>query len=279
MSPERGEAAQSFLENNGMSGTDHSLLCPARYPDAPAVILVGPQLGENIGAAARAMLNCGLSDLRIVRPRDGWPNEKAVSASAGALEQMPPVQVFETLQDAIADRHQVYATTARPRELVKPVFTPHGAAADMRTRQAAGQAIGLVFGAERAGLTTDDVACAHGIITIPLNPGFTSLNLAQAVLLVAYAWCEAGDGTPERAVPTGDSLPAPYAEIEAFLARLEGELETGHFFRTPEMKPAMLRNIRALYLRAEPTDQEVRTLHGMLTALIGKKGSTRPDKV
>ncbi|MCB9978781.1 MAG: RNA methyltransferase [Rhodospirillales bacterium] len=261
-----------------MSGTDHSLLRPARYPDAPAVILVDPQMGENIGTTARAMLNCGLSDLRIVRPRDGWPNEKAVSASAGALDVMPPVAVFETLPAALEGCHQVYATTARPREMVKPVFTPHGAAADMRTRQAAGQTIGLVFGGERAGLTTDDVALAHGIITIPLNPGFTSLNLAQAVLLVAYAWCEAGDGTPGRVVPTGDSRPAPHEEVEAFLVRLEEELESGNFFRTPEMKPAMLRNIRALYLRAEPTDQEIRTLHGMLTALIGRKGTVRSGK-
>lgn len=232
-------------------------------------------MGENIGTAARAMLNCGLTDLRIVRPRDGWPNEKAVSASAGALENMPPVRVYETPQAALADCHQVYATTARPRELVKPVYTPRGAAADMRTRQTSGQKIGIMFGGERAGLTTDDVALAHGVITIPLHPGFTSLNLAQAVLLVAHAWHEAGDDTPGRVVPTGDSLPAPHEEIEAFLTRLEDDLESGNFFRTPEMKPAMLRNIRALYLRAEPTDQEIRTLHGMLTALLGKKGSVR----
>ena len=258
-----------------MSGTDRSLLSPVPERPAPAVVLVDPQLGENIGTAARAMLNCGLTDLRIVRPRDGWPNEKALSASSGALERMPPARVFERLEDALADCHRVYATTARPRELVKPVFTPRGAATDMRTRQAAGQSVGVMFGGERAGLTTDDVALAHGVITIPLHPGFTSLNLAQAVLLVAHAWHEAGDRTPDRVVPTGDSLPAPHEEVEAFLNRLEMELESGNFFRTPDMRPAMLRNIRALYLRAEPTDQEIRTLHGMLTALIGKKGSVR----
>ncbi|HRC26420.1 MAG TPA: RNA methyltransferase [Alphaproteobacteria bacterium] len=258
-----------------MSGTDRSLLSILTETSAPAVILVDPQLGENIGTAARAMLNCGFTDLRLVRPRDGWPSEKALSASAGALESMPPAQVFERLEDALTGCHQVYATTARPRELVKPVFTPRGAAADIRTRQAAGQTIGILFGGERAGLTTDDVARAHGVITIPLHPGFTSLNLAQAVLLVAHAWHEAGDETPDRTVPTGDSTPAPHEETEAFLIRLEEELESGNFFRTPEMKPAMLRNIRSLYLRAEPTDQEIRTLHGMLTALIGKKGSVR----
>lgn len=258
-----------------MSGTDRSRLTLAPETAAPAVVLVDPQLGENIGTAARAMLNCGLTDLRLVRPRDGWPNDKAVSASAGALETMPPARIYESPAEAFADCHQVYATTARPRELVKPVFTPAGAAADIRARQAAGQKIAVLFGGERAGLTTDDVARAHAVITIPLHPGFTSLNLAQAVLLVAHAWHETGEATPARAVPTGDSRPAPHEEIEAFLARLEEELESGNFFRTPEMKPAMVRNIRALYLRAEPTDQEIRTLHGMLTALIGRKGTVR----
>lgn len=273
-----------------MSGTDKSQFASpdaaeasavAEAPPLPVVILVDPQLGENIGTAARAMLNCGLSDLRIVRPRDGWPNEKAVSASSGALERMPPVEIFDTLPAALTDLHYVYATTARPREMVKPVFTPRAAAQDIRGKQAQGLKIGILFGAERMGLTSDDVAQAHAIITAPLNPGFSSLNLAQGVLLVAHEWWSAqaaGDGADSPAgslLPIGDSRPATHKEFEDMLTRLESELDTHHFFRNPDMRPTMLRNIRSLFTRAQPTEQEIRTFHGIITALTGGKGPVR----
>lgn len=259
-----------------MSGTDRTQIREGRGgEDAPVVILVDPQLGENIGTAARAMLNCGLERLRLVRPRDGWPNEKALSASSGALERMPPVEIFDSVPEAIADLHHVYATTARPREMVKPVLTPAAAGADIRARQARGEKTGLLFGAERMGLTSDDVALAHAIITAPLNPGFSSLNLAQGVLLVAHGWWSAGDDSPQAQLPTGDSRPATHAELEELLVRLEGELDAHHFFRNPDMRPTMARNIRSLFTRAVPTEQEVRTFHGILTALLGGKGPPR----
>ena len=226
-------------------------------PMAPAIILVDPQMGENIGAAARAMLNTGLTDLRLVRPRDGWPNERADAMSAGALAMMPPVRVFNSVPEAIADCHYVLATTARVRDMVKPVFTPHAAAAELKNRAMEGQHLAILFGAERTGLTNDDVALAHGLITIPLNPEFSSLNLGQAVLLVAYEWAQSIDTTASRTISLGDTGPATHDKLVGLFERLETELETRHFFRNPEQKPIMIRNLRNLLTRADMTDQEV----------------------
>lgn len=248
-----------------------------RNPLHPAIILVNPQMGENIGAAARAMLNCGLDDLRIVNPRDGWPNDRAHAMSSGALDKMPPVQVFESTADAVADCHYVYATTARPRDMVKPVFTPRGMANDMRARFAENQKTAILFGAERAGLENDDVARAHAIITIPVNPDFSSLNLGQAVLLASYEWFQSGDETAPRAMPTGDNAPAPHEQFTQLCERLERELEDGHFFRSPDMKPSIIRNLQNMLSRAEMTEQEVRTFHGIITALTGRKSPMRKD--
>lgn len=253
----------------GMTGTDHTKIAPAG--NSPVVILVDPQMGENIGAAARAMLNCGVSELRLVNPRDGWPNERAEAMSAGALDKMPPVRVFPTTAEAIADLHHVYATTARPRDMVKNAMTARSAAADMRARAATGQRLGLLFGAERSGLGNDDVALSGTVITIPLNPGFSSLNLGQAVLLVAYEWMTAGDNTPARQMINNDSFPATQDSMTNLYARLETELQELGFFRAPDMKPTVIRNLRALLTRAEMTDQEVKTFHGMISALTGKR--------
>lgn len=228
-------------------------------------------MGENIGAAARAMFNFGLSDLRLVKPRDGWPSERAVAMSSGALERMPPVRVFDTLPEAIADLHYAVSTTARPREMTKPVFTPSGAAAEMQKRAAQNQKTGFVFGCERAGLENDDVATCHAILTIPTNPDFSSLNLGQSVLLTAYEWLRTNDETPAQIMETGDSFPAAHKDKEEFLARLEDELEAAHFFRSEGNKPTMQRNVRNLFTRADITDQELRTWHGMLSALKGNK--------
>ncbi|OIN87548.1 MAG: rRNA methyltransferase [Alphaproteobacteria bacterium CG1_02_46_17] len=251
-----------------MTGTNKNELTNLPSDETqPIIVLVNPQMGENIGATARAMLNCGLCHLRIVNPRDGWPNERANAMSSGALDLMPPVQVFETLGDAIADCHTIYATTARPRDLVKPVLTPRFAARDISELIDSKQKIAILFGAERAGLTNDEVAFAHKIISIPLNPGFSSLNLGQSVLLVAYEWSQQVFSAPEEHLPTGKSQPATAAEFNNFFNRLDQELIASRFYRVDEMKDIISRNIKSLFQRSNLTDQEISTLHGILTSL------------
>ena len=246
---------------------------PAResVTGGPAVVLVEPQLGENIGAAARAMLNCGLTDLRLVRPRDGWPNEKAFSASSGATAVLDAVRVFERVEDAVADLHYVVATTARLRDQVKRILTPRTAAAEMRARWDAGLRPGVLFGPERTGLFNDDVALADAVLTVPLNPAFCSLNLAQAVLLMGYEWFQSGEAAPERAVHLGQSRPATKDELLNLFERFEASLDGGGFFTAEDKRPTMVRNVRNMLLRAEMTDQEVRTFHGIIAALTGRR--------
>jgi tRNA/rRNA methyltransferase len=252
-----------------MAGTDESKR--GALGAGPAVILVDPQLGENIGTAARAMLNCGLGELRLVRPRDGWPNEKARAAASGADSVVEGARLFDSTEAAVGDLAHVYATTVRPREMVKPVLTPRAAAARLRAHAAAGEACGVLFGPERAGLTNDDIALADAIVTVPLNPGFASLNLAQAVLLVAYEWFQAGDATPPERTDTGGAAPATQAEIDRLFRHLDAELEAGGFYRVEEKKPSMRRTLRTILQHAALTDQEVRTLHGVFTALSGRR--------
>ena len=238
----------------------------------PAIILTNPQMGENIGAAARAMLNFGLTDLRLVGPRDGWPNPRADDMSSGALAKMPPVQVFETLGQAIADLQRVYATTARPRDMVKSVYTPRSAAQNACTHRE--QKSGFVFGAERTGLTNDEIALCQHIIHIPTNPDFSSLNLGQAVLLICHELYQAQDKTPDKVLEHGDSAPAPQDEIEHFFGRLTDALDDGQFFKSEGLKPTMERNIRNIFTRAELSSQEVATLQGILSALGKSKKAT-----
>ncbi|HYM04148.1 MAG TPA: RNA methyltransferase, partial [Stellaceae bacterium] len=251
-----------------MAGTDHR-----RNPrqGGPAIILVDPQLGENIGTAARAMLNCGLTELRLVRPRDGWPSEKAVSAASGADVVLDNAQLFDRVEDAVADLRHVYATTARDRDMVKRVVTPRLAAGEMRRFVAAGEGCGILFGRERSGLVNDDVALADTVLTVPLNPGFSSLNLAQAVLLMGYEWFAAGDASPGELLSTGHSRPATKEEFLRFAEHLEEELDNHGFMRTEEKRPTMVRNLRNLFQRAQCTEQELRTLHGIVTALAGPR--------
>lgn len=258
-----------------MTGTDKTII-NRELADSPqpVIVLVNPQMGENIGAAARAMLNCGLCHLRIVAPRDGWPNERANATSSGALELMPPVQVFETTAEAIADCHTIYATTARARDLVKPVLTARFAAKDIRERIGNKQKIAILFGPERAGLTSEDVALTHNLITIPLNPGFSSLNLGQSVLLVVYEWSQSVFKAEDSQLPTGKSHPATAEIFSEFFDRLDRELLSARFYRVDEMKDIISRNIRSLFQRAQPTDQEISTLHGILSALIRKRNKS-----
>ncbi len=237
----------------------------------PAIVLVEPQLGQNIGATARAMLNCGLTDLRLVAPRDGWPNPQAWGMASGADEVLAAARHFATLGEAVADLHRVYATTARHRGIVSREVTPAKAAAEMRRRSARGERSGVVFGRERIGLTNDEVILADRIVHIPLNPAFNSLNLAQAVLVVAYEWFRAGDRTPaERRVDAGKP-PASREELLFFCEHLEQALDVQRFFRVAEKRPSTVRKIRNFLVRAELTEEDVKILHGIVTALIGRR--------
>ncbi|MEE2775651.1 MAG: RNA methyltransferase [Acidobacteriota bacterium] len=244
---------------------------------SPVVILVAAQLGENIGASARAMLNCGLDRLRLVRPRHGWPNPHALPSAAGADRVLETIEVFDTTAEAVADVSCLYATTARLRDMIKPVLDPRAAAFEARGRATAGEQVGWLFGPERAGLDNADVVAAHRIVHVPLNPEYASLNLAQAVLLMAYEWrmAEHAEIPKLRGVKEWERA-ATQAELDNFFNRLETSLDAGGFFEVPEKRPSLVRNIRNVFTRAQVTNQEVRTLHGIITALLGKPG--RPDK-
>ena len=234
------------------------------------MILVEPQLGENIGAAARAMANFGLGDLRLVRPRDGWPSKQARAAASGADAIVDDARVFESTEAAIADLNFVYATTARSRDLPKQVVGPREAVAELKTRMAAGQKAGMLFGRERWGLKNEEVALANVIVTFPVNPKFASLNIAQAVLLLSYEWMVAGlDGAlPTREkFPEPDLTPATKAHLLGLMTRLEAALEPTGYFRTEDMTPTMVQNLRAILQRAEFTADEIDVLHGVVTAL------------
>ncbi|MBD9525257.1 RNA methyltransferase [Paracoccus sp. PAR01] len=237
----------------------------------PAIILVRPQMGENIGAAARAMLNFGLTDMRLVAPRDGWPNPKAVAMASGAAGRvLDQARVFPTLAEAMADIDYAYATTARGRELTKPVLTPATAMSDARTRQSEGGRVAVIFGPERAGLENDDVARANAIITVPVNPDFPSLNLAQAVLLTGYEWSR--ESLPAQPAPQGrrpdGEVPATRIEIEKLADHWEERLGEAGFFFPAEKAPAMKLTLRNLWSRMPLTRADTRIFHGMLRQLI-----------
>lgn len=237
---------------------------------SPAIVLVEPQMGENIGAAARAMANFRLSDLRLVNPRDGWPSTKAQAAASGATGVIDAASVFDSLEDAIADLSFVLATTARTRDLPKAVSGPREAVEELRKRAAGGEACGVLFGRERWGLTNDETGLADAIVTFPVNPKFASLNIAQAVLLISYEWLSAGlDGAlPTReAVPDRDFRPAPKAHLLGLMRHLEEVLDPTGYFRTEDMKPTMVQNLRAILQRPGFTRDEIDVLHGVIGAL------------
>jgi tRNA/rRNA methyltransferase len=238
---------------------------------SPCVILDRPQLAENIGAVARVMANFGLADLRLVAPRDGWPQSRAWASASGAEWPLDNAQIFPTIAEAIANLNRVYATTARPREARLPVLTPREAASDLRASAAGGLATGLLFGAERAGLETADLASCQAIVTIPIDPRFRSLNLAQAVAICAYEWQVAEDAGPPAIFPDA-ALPADQAMMLGLYEHLEGELDAAGFFHPPEKRPSMIRNLRVALSRARFTDQEARTFRGVVTALAKGRG-------
>jgi TrmH family RNA methyltransferase len=235
--------------------------------NSPVVVLVRPQLADNIGACARAMANGGLFHLRLVAPRDGWPQEKAWRTASGADRLLDAATVHATVADAVADLHHVFATCPRPRHIVKPVLTARGSAAELRAICGRGLRVGLLFGPERAGLDNDDMAQADALIRFPLNPTFMSLNLAQAVLVMAYEWWTADDGTPPRTLMTNETQVATKRSLENFLTHLVDQLDASGFLRNLPKRPGMVRNIRHLFQRGEITEQELRTLHGMVTEL------------
>ena len=228
----------------------------------PVIVLVRPQLGENIGKAARAMLNFGLTEMRLVSPRDGWPNPNAGPAASGADIVLERAQVFDSVADAVADCAHVYATTVRKRGVTKPVVTPEQAAAAIHA-EPGGTAI--LFGPERSGLETDDVAVARTILTVPINPEFGSLNLAQAVILVAYEWSK---GQPLAQPPVTDiAPPAPQIELDGMIAQLDAMLEDSGFYFPPDRVSTVKRTLRTLLTKPGWDSQEVRTLRGVFSAL------------
>ncbi len=236
----------------------------------PAFVLVRPQMGENIGAAARAMLNFGLERMRVVAPRDGWPSPQAVALASGAGRVLDGAQIYDDVQGAVADCEYVFATTARGRELTKPVFTPEAAMAEARARVASGQRVAVLFGPERAGLENDDITRANAIVTVPVNPDFPSLNLAQCVLLLGYEW-------RRQTVPGKDVVHhmartdwANGAEIEALGDHFESRLSDAGFFYPPEKVAGMKEGLRNMWTRLNMTKAEVQTLHGMLRQIAYK---------
>jgi TrmH family RNA methyltransferase len=246
---------------------------------SPVLILVRPQLPDNIGAAARAMANGGLFHLRLVAPRDGWPQEAAWRNASGAQRILENLTLHDTVADAVADLHHVFATCPRPRHIVKPVLTPRGAAAELREICNRDLRCGLLFGPERAGLDNDDMAEADALIRYPMNPAFTSLNLAQAVMVMAYEWWQTEDGTLPRTLMTNESAVATKAELENFLLHLVDQLDACGFLRNQPKRPGMVRNLRHLFQRGEVTQQELRTLHGVVTELaIGRRVRGRVEK-
>ncbi len=246
---------------------------------APAVILMEPQIAENIGMVARAMANFGIDELRVINPRDGWPSEKARAVASGAAAIVDGAGIYETLPSAIGDLSYVVATTARQRDLRKPILTPEEAAAEMRRRIGEGQRCAMLFGRERNGLETSEVARCDAVVMIPVNAKFASLNLAQAVLLQGYAWLRSGDEATlgrktanDRRISSGlhlgHDVPAKHQEIERFFEHIEAELEATGFFTPPERRHVTVRNLRSMFLRSGLTAQEVRTLRGIVATLV-----------
>lgn len=259
-----------------MAGTDKSQQITLR--PGPAIILCEPQLGENIGTTARAMANFGLADLRLVNPRDGWPNERAVAAASRADHVIERVRVFPTLEDAIADLSLVLATTARQRDLQKPVYGPEEAASRVVSHIAGGAGAGILFGRERWGLYNEEISLATAIVTFPVEAAFASLNIAQAVLLMSYEWRRQFDGG-ERLPFTGGLEPiAPREELLGLFGHLEETLDRTGFFKTEDKRPTMVHNLRAIFTRADLSAQEIRTLRGVISSIDRMHERQRPNR-
>ena len=236
--------------------------------EGPAIILVHPQLGENIGMVARAMANFGLAELRLVNPRDGWPSEKAISAASKADHVINAARVFSSLEAAVADLNFVYATTARDRYGYKEVRSPVVAANTLRQRFRAGEATGILFGRERTGLTNEEIALADELVTFPVNPAFASLNLAQAVLLMSYEWMKTGMGSlEETAFGALPQRPAKKDELQGLFDHMEEALDARGYFRPAAKKPKLIENLRSALTRPSFTGSEIQVLRGIVSCL------------
>ena len=258
-----------FRLRDGLSGDNR----PAMSDNAaqPVIILTRPQMGENIGAAARAMLNFGLTEMRLVAPRDGWPNPRAVAMASGAAgEVLDRARVFPTLAEAMEGITFAFATTARGRELTKPIFTPATATAHGRAEIAEGGRVAFIFGPERAGLENDDIARANAILTVPVNPDFPSLNLGQCVLLVGYEWARLKQEVAPEVMTFARTEYAQIHEIEALSRHFEDRLEDAGFFFPEAKAPGMKVSLRNMWSRLPLTSAEVRTFHGMLRQIAFK---------
>jgi len=270
----------------GIRAKDDPRPAPATQPTKPAVILMEPQLADNVGMVARAMANFALAELRLIAPRDGWPNERARIAASGATFVVDEATAHDDMKSAIADLNFVVATTARQRDLAKPVLTPEQAVTEIARRIGEGERCGILFGRERNGLETSEVAVADAIVMVPVDPKFASLNLAQSVLVLAYEWMkQTGGGTLGR-VTTYETPVAPglnrrgfaaadKAQLLGFFEHLESELDRMGFFGSDAKRPVMIQNLRTMFTRLGATEQEVRTLRGIVKALVHGKGAAR----
>jgi tRNA/rRNA methyltransferase len=252
-----------------MSGTDHAL-ATEWSGSQPSIILVKPQMGENIGASARAMYNFGLEWMRIVAPRDGWPNQKATTMASGAARVLDQVRLTDTVSEACDDLHYVFATTARTRDLTKPVMTPERAMEHARALIGEGKKVGIMFGPERAGLANEDVVRANALISVPVNPAFASLNLAQCVLLLAYEWRRQGANVPPESMAMAGTEFATGIEVEKLSERLAERLDERGFFWPDDKAESLRLNLRNLLSRMALTGADVRTLHGVFRSLVKK---------
>ena len=258
----------------GTNSTLNHLTLLKKDKKMPSIILVEPQLGVNIGMAARAMLNCNLTDLRLVSPRDGWPNDEAIAASADASIVIENTRVYQTTHDAIADLELVFASTARSRDMVKRTINPGEAISEISLFIKTGGKAGVLFGRESKGLKNNDVALADAILSIPLNPSFSSLNLAQAVYTIGYEWIsQKKRGISLKKDFTKKIQPANKQDLIQMLEHLEQELDKSGFLRNQEKRPSMLRNLKNMFVRAQLTDQEVRTFRGVIKALASSQKS------
>ena len=248
----------------------------ANQQTEPVFVLVRPQMGENVGAAARAMLNFGLTKMRLVDPRDGWPNPRAVAMASGAASKVLDFAgVFAGTGEAVADASFIFATTARGRDLTKPVMTPERAMEHARALTTAGQRVAFLFGPERTGLENDDIARANAIVTVPVNPAFPSLNVGQAVLLLAYEWVRQSSAIPPEVVSMAGTEYAPSIEIERLGDHFEERLEEAGFFFPPQKVDGMKMNLRNLWSRMPLTRADVQTLHGVLRQIVRARDTQR----
>lgn len=247
-----------------MSGTNHNAQADWSGPQ-PVMVLVHPQMGENIGSAARGMLNFGLERMRLVAPRDGWPNAAATATASGAAKVLDEVSVYATTAEAIGEFDYVFATTARGRDMTKPVVTPEEAMGQARAMIATGKKVAVLFGPERAGLENSDVAQANAIISVPVNPGFASLNLAQCVLLTAYEWRRQSE---EAEVETGAADMASQVEIHKLYEHFEQRLDVAGFFFPATKAESMKLHLRNMLSRLPLTPQDVQIFHGILRQFV-----------